>query len=1307
MNRKLISIALTVSTLAWGLGMAVLPVAGAQTTATLQAQIAALLAQINQLQGQLSSSTGTTTTTTSTTFSRDLTLGSRGADVTALQQMLINKGFLTAVSAPTAYFGVLTQTALGKFQAANGISPTAGYFGPKTRAFVNAMNVSSNTTTTTTTTTTTNYPAGCTSSLGWSPTTGVLCSSTTTNTTTNTNTNVTSGSMTDNSVVAPASGLLVGISPNNPITGSLITGASAGAARVPVLSVNFTAGNSGPVTLSAVNFHKTGVLSDSSIAGAYLTNHGKVVAQYNSINQGVVSFSGMALQIPAGQTMNLTLAIDVSAGLSAGNTVGFALASASDVTSWDMSNNSIAAAGMFPLMGNTFTVTTVSNPSLATLTITSSSIGTTVTAGTQGNLVGAWNFSGQNSKVWLKSLNFRVIGSANKSDLRNVKLMVNGTQVGATLATAGQDGTAYFDGSANPGILNTGSNNVQLFADVMGSPSYNFQFEILNSYDVLAVDSQYNVPITVQNNGGIGTSVTIQQGQITVSQDQGTPTGNIAKGQSQITLAKFDVYAAGEAVKVKFIGFGLTFMGVSTTSTLNQQLQNIALTDDAGGQVGTTINQPPSAATCTTPSEVFTEGGYTRATGAITSASVAYADCFGTSGSPINYIIPANTTRVLSLKADIQTTASFGTIAARLLGETNNLQGLTSSVNNSGSGATGSALTLASSNLIVSQNNALGTQNVSAGVTGQKVGSYSMTASSAEGVSISNVSVQVGLTTSFQNLRVLVNGTQFGTTQGTVGSGVIYTFSGSPFTVPAGNTVNLDVYADTLSGATGGVSPATVLTGLSGTGLVSNAAISLTGGSVNGQSLTFAGNPAISIGQDSNQPSSGVITMGSSGNQLAIYRFSETTNIENVKVTDLTITDTTSPTSSKAAFSNLGLYANGQLLGTAGAATGGTITSTSSQVPASSTITVTQSALGTQTAYSYFVTINGTQFPFAGGPVVVSTSSLTANNTSTIATSIAAFITANFPGVATATSAGAVVNVTSAGSAALTMSIVDNDPSIGETIVNNAGTPGITTTTSTPNGVFTYAFHFSTPLMVPQNQSISATLKGDAATFSSAGATDNSGHIFSIASASNVTALGATSNKTTSVNVANATGNLQTVLRSTATVTGSSAPYAQTGGKQPSTQIGAILVTANNAGAIQPQAINLTFGGNGATSTLPATLVLKDQSGNDVTQYAVGAATTSTTSTAPTGFTYSWTFPTSSPLTVSAGNTVALQLWATTNVIPGIPQTTESLSATIQGPNDFRYFDGTDATAFAIGSIHLATTTVPVTISSLTWGNGQ
>src|SRR5690349_13048029 len=69
-----------------------LPV-GAQTTAELTAMINSLLAQIAQLQAQVAG--GTSTGSTSTTFTSDLTVGSTGSQVSALQQWLVSKGFLT------------------------------------------------------------------------------------------------------------------------------------------------------------------------------------------------------------------------------------------------------------------------------------------------------------------------------------------------------------------------------------------------------------------------------------------------------------------------------------------------------------------------------------------------------------------------------------------------------------------------------------------------------------------------------------------------------------------------------------------------------------------------------------------------------------------------------------------------------------------------------------------------------------------------------------------------------------------------------------------------------------------------------------------------------------------------------------------------------------------------------------------------------------------------------------------------------------------------------------------------------------
>ncbi len=102
---------------------------------------------------QISTTANSTATTTvvatstinhvsSTVFTRDLSVGSVGADVLALQKFLNTHGYVIAHSGlgssgnETNKFGAMTRVALAKFQKAHGISPAAGNFGPMTRGYV-------------------------------------------------------------------------------------------------------------------------------------------------------------------------------------------------------------------------------------------------------------------------------------------------------------------------------------------------------------------------------------------------------------------------------------------------------------------------------------------------------------------------------------------------------------------------------------------------------------------------------------------------------------------------------------------------------------------------------------------------------------------------------------------------------------------------------------------------------------------------------------------------------------------------------------------------------------------------------------------------------------------------------------------------------------------------------------------------------------------------------------------------------------------------------------------------------------------
>jgi len=171
-------------------GMSVVP-AKADQISDLQAMIAQLTAQISALSG------GTTPTGGGYTFTTNLAVGSKGAAVTALQEILISGGYLN-IAAPTGYFGNLTKAAVMKWQTANDLTAD-GKIGPISRGVLNAMpgagttyvppldtsgpcsaGQTYNSMTGALCSAGTTLPAGCTSTAGFSPTTGLSCAGTVT-----------------------------------------------------------------------------------------------------------------------------------------------------------------------------------------------------------------------------------------------------------------------------------------------------------------------------------------------------------------------------------------------------------------------------------------------------------------------------------------------------------------------------------------------------------------------------------------------------------------------------------------------------------------------------------------------------------------------------------------------------------------------------------------------------------------------------------------------------------------------------------------------------------------------------------------------------------------------------------------------------------------------------------------------------------------------------------------------------------------------------------------------------------------------
>lgn len=117
-------------------------VAASTADALTQAQVDAIVAagvsdEVAAILQALVTDASATTSSCALKNSSDLTIGSTGANVEALQQFLVDGGYLVMPAGVSmGYFGSLTQSALASYQAAMGVSPAAGYFGPLTRASI-------------------------------------------------------------------------------------------------------------------------------------------------------------------------------------------------------------------------------------------------------------------------------------------------------------------------------------------------------------------------------------------------------------------------------------------------------------------------------------------------------------------------------------------------------------------------------------------------------------------------------------------------------------------------------------------------------------------------------------------------------------------------------------------------------------------------------------------------------------------------------------------------------------------------------------------------------------------------------------------------------------------------------------------------------------------------------------------------------------------------------------------------------------------------------------------------------------------
>ncbi|MEK7063188.1 MAG: peptidoglycan-binding domain-containing protein, partial [Patescibacteria group bacterium] len=553
-----------------GVALYAAPTQAASLTAAQVSSIISLLqsfgadaATIANVQASLTGSTPTvpSTPSSSCSFTRDLTLGATGADVTALQNALIAAGYGIPAGA-TGYFGAQTQAAVMKWQAAAGVTPSVGYFGPKSRAA---------------------FP----------------CSST-------------------GPVTPTPTGTGVSVSAGPSIANSL---APEGASRVPFTKVVLTAGMDGDVVINSIQVQRTGFGQDAAFAGVILLDDatGMQIGTAKTFNSNHQAAVGGSVTIPRGTSKTFTVAGNMAASLDS-------YAGEAPALSVVGINTSATVTGSLPITGayhTTNATLTVGSLSLDVSNAFASNSNSTKEIGTTAHKFTGFRLTaGSAEDVWVKSITFNQAGSVSASDLANVMVNVGGTGYPVTLSTDGRYYTAVFPGN---GILVAKGNLVEVYiqADVIGSNASGRTviFDVDKTTDIYGVGGTYGYGVSPTTSGGsavpaartttgLTTETTgtpyIYAAQITISGASVTtigkanevPAQNIAINLANQPLGGYIVDIRGENMTVA--STVVTFATSSASLGTSAVLTNLTIVDENGAVVAGPVDATCVATACGT-----------------------------------------------------------------------------------------------------------------------------------------------------------------------------------------------------------------------------------------------------------------------------------------------------------------------------------------------------------------------------------------------------------------------------------------------------------------------------------------------------------------------------------------------------------------------------------------------------------------------------------------------------------------------------------------------------------------------------------
>ena len=340
-----------------------------------------------------------------------------------------------------------------------------------------------------------------------------------------------------------------GVTPPPPSTGTSVnvtTGAMTpstvlptGANTVKVGDVNFTAPSNGAISIAGLTVKRIGVGSTTDISNAYIYDGTTRLSSGRTFNSSTnqASFT-LNVQIPANTTKTLSLYISLSTSATTGSAHQFTIENAGSVNA-----TGATVTGNFPISSNTHTV---SGTSAGTITLTKTGSPSNPRVGDREVKVSEVTLAAATEDAWVNTLTFTQGGNIANSALMNFKLK----QAGVTVATATAVGTNSRLALAftTPFKIDRGNNRIfELYADVDGRPADTIIFYIEEAADLQATGGTFGVgmtsTVTAMDTTAKAHTLTLQGGQFTIT-FTGPSSRNISNTANDVSVWEGSIYTA-------------------------------------------------------------------------------------------------------------------------------------------------------------------------------------------------------------------------------------------------------------------------------------------------------------------------------------------------------------------------------------------------------------------------------------------------------------------------------------------------------------------------------------------------------------------------------------------------------------------------------------------------------------------------------------------------------------------------------------------------------------------------------------------